>query len=147
MREKEKGEWERIREVQVLIIELHEQCGQCHQIVHQQINASFRPYLAKDPKLPSVVDSAQMFSFQIRQRMEPSFFFVTLMFMVEDINRSGAWTVSDRDIEPTRAVRTKEKEGCVLTATAVVTFVLVLFGVLVECVVVWIDGRGNEGQV
>lgn len=88
-----------------------------------------------------------MLTLQVGQRMEPSLLLVTLMLMVEDIDRSRAWTVSDRDVEPARTMRAKEEEGCVLTATAVVTLVLVLFGVLVECIVVWVDGSSDEGQV
>ena len=88
-----------------------------------------------------------MLDLQVWQRMEPSLLLVTLMIMVEDIDWSRAWTVSDWDVEPARAMGTKDEEGCVLTATAMVTFVLVLFGVLVECIVVWVDGRGDEGQV
>lgn len=115
--------------------------------MHERARASVLHYLAKDPKLTSVMHRSWMLSLQVGQRMESSLLLVTLMLMIEDIDGSRAWTVSDRDVEPARTMRSKEEEGCVLTATAVVTLVLVLFGVLVECIMVWVDGRGDEGQV
>lgn len=136
----------RSEEGTVLYIEIVTQKNCSHNLC-MRARASVLHYLAKDPKLISIMHRAWMLTLQAGQRMEPSILLVTLMLMVEDIDRSRAWTVSDRDVEPARAMWAKEKEGCVLTATAVVTLVLVLFGVLVECIVVWVDGGGDEGQV